>query len=158
MVASTKQLIYGVKFKSLKVIPDERGRLMEILRSDDPDFDRFGQVYLTTGYPGAVKAWHFHRKQTDHFCVVSGMMKVVLYDARDDSETHGVINEFFMGEHNPSFLKIPPFVYHGFKTISEHEALLINIPTEVYDYNEPDEHRVPPHDGSVPYDWHRKDG
>ncbi|MEP0813564.1 MAG: dTDP-4-dehydrorhamnose 3,5-epimerase family protein [bacterium] len=151
-------LITGVVFKKLKVIPDERGRLMEILRSDDPDFTRFGQVYLTTGYPGVIKAWHYHKRQTDHFCVVHGMMKVALYDSRADSPTFGAINEFFMGEHNPSLLVIPPLVFHGFKTISEHEALLINVPTEAYNYEDPDEFRVAPRGCDIPYDWDRRDG
>ena len=151
-------MIDGVKVKKLKIVPDERGRVMEILRSDDPDFIRFGQAYMTTGYPGVVKAWHFHEKQTDHFCVVAGMMKIVLYDGRDRSPTKGVYNEFFAGVHNPILIAIPPLVFHGFKTISENEALLINIPTEVYNYDSPDEKRLPPHGDDIPYDWNRKDG
>src|SRR3990170_1354878 len=71
-------MIEGVMVKQLKVIPDERGRLMEILRCDEEMFEKFGQVYLTTGYPGVVKAWHYHKGQTDHFCVVKGMMKEAL--------------------------------------------------------------------------------
>ncbi len=151
-------MIEGVVIKKLRVIPDERGRLMEIMRSDDELFIKFGQVYMTTGYPGVVKAWHYHRKQWDNFCVVKGMMKVVLYDAREDSPTKGEIMELFMGEHNPILLRIPPLVYHGFKTISENEAILINIPTELYNYEEPDEHRVHPHDNDIPYSWERRDG
>ncbi|RMG57243.1 MAG: dTDP-4-dehydrorhamnose 3,5-epimerase [Deltaproteobacteria bacterium] len=151
-------MIEGVVIKKLRVIPDERGRLMEILRSDDDLFIRFGQVYMTTGYPGVVKAWHYHRKQWDNFCVVKGMMKVVLYDAREDSPTKGELMELFMGEHNPILVRIPPLVYHGFKTISENEAILINIPTETYNYEEPDEHRVHPHDNDIPYSWERRDG
>src|SRR4030066_1948114 len=116
-------MIEGVMVKQLKVIPDERGRLMEILRCDEEMFEKFGQVYLTTGYPGVVKAWHYHKGQTDHFCVVKGMMKVVLYDPRDGSLTKGEVNEFFLGEHRPILLKIPPLVYHGFKTVSMEEAL-----------------------------------
>lgn len=153
-----KPLIEGVRFKRLTVIPDERGRLMEMLRSDDEMFIRFGQAYLTTAYPGVVKGWHYHRIQHDHFIVVKGMMKIVLYDPREDSATHGVINEFFMGEHNPLVLQIPPLVYHGFKCISEQEALVVNLPTEVYRHDDPDEHRVPAHDPSIPYDWSRTDG
>ena len=56
-------MIEGVKTKKLKVIPDERGRLMEMLRCDDDLFIQFGQAYLTTGYPGVVKGWHYHKKQ-----------------------------------------------------------------------------------------------
>lgn len=151
-------MIEGVKIKRLKVIPDERGRLMEMLRADDEVFTKFGQVYMTTTYPGAVKAWHYHKKQVDNFVVVMGMMKVVLYDGREDSPTHEEINEFFMGEYNPILLQIPAYVYHGFKCISESEAIVINCPTEVYNYQEPDEYRVPPHGGKIPYDWARKDG
>jgi dTDP-4-dehydrorhamnose 3,5-epimerase len=151
-------MISGVEIKKLKFIPDERGRLMEILRSDDAIFLKFGQAYMTTGYPGVVKAWHYHKKQWDNFCVVKGMMKVVLYDNREESPTKGKIMELFMGELNPLLVRIPPLVYHGFKCISEKEAILINIPTETYKYEDPDEFRVHPHDNDIPYSWERRDG
>ena len=151
-------MIHGVKVKKLKVVSDERGRLMEMLRADDELFLRFGQVYMTTAYPGVVKAWHYHKRQVDHFVCVKGMMKVVLYDSRPESSTHKEINEFFMGDYNPILLQIPPLVYHGFKCICEDEAIVINCPTEVYQYGEPDEYRIPAHGGEIPYDWARKDG
>jgi dTDP-4-dehydrorhamnose 3,5-epimerase len=151
-------MIDGVVTKKLKVIPDERGRLMEILRSDDQLFSKFGQVYMTTAYPGVVKGWHYHKKQTDHFSVVRGMIKLVLYDSRKDSPTRGEVNEFILGEHNPLLVKIPPLVFHGFKCVSEQEAICINVPTEVYDYDQPDEFRVDPHQNDIPYSWERKDG
>jgi dTDP-4-dehydrorhamnose 3,5-epimerase len=135
-------MIEGVMIKKLKVIPDERGRLMEILRVDDETFKGFGQVYMTTAYPGVVK----------------GMMKIVLYDNRKDSPTYGEINEFYAGEHNPILVHIPPHVCHGFTCISTEEALVINIPTEPYHYEDPDEFRIHPHDNDIPYKWGRKDG
>jgi dTDP-4-dehydrorhamnose 3,5-epimerase len=152
------KLIEGVKTKKLKVIPDERGRLMEMFRSDDEFFEKFGQVYMTTAYPGVVKGWHYHKIQSDNMVVVKGMMKIVLYDGRKGSKTFGQVNEFFVGEHNPTLVHIPPGVYHGFKCISEAEAMCINTPTETYNYAEPDEYRVDPHSEEVPYDWSRKDG
>ena len=79
-------MIDGVIVKKLKVIPDERGRLMEIMRSDDTFFKKFGQVYMTTAYPGVVKGWHYHKKQADNMAVVRGMMKIVLYDSRKKSK------------------------------------------------------------------------
>lgn len=150
--------IHGVLVKKLTQIPDERGRLMEILRCDDKEFTKFGQVYITTAFPGVVKAWHYHTKQSDAFCCVHGMMKVVLYDPRKDSPTQGCVNEFFMGPFNPMLVTIPSLVYHGFKTISEHEAILVNLVTEPYNRQDPDEFRVAPHGGEIPYDWSRKDG
>ena len=152
------ELIKDVRIKQLKVIPDERGRLMEMLRSDDDLFIQFGQLYMTTAYPGVVKGWHYHKKQIDNFVIVKGMVKVVLYDAREDSPTVGMVNEFFMGEHNPILLQIPNYVYHGFKCVGEREGIIINCPTERYDYKDPDEFRVHPHDNDIPYDWSRKDG
>jgi dTDP-4-dehydrorhamnose 3,5-epimerase len=152
------KLIDGVHIKQLKVIPDERGFLMEMLRVDDPFLQKFGQAYLTVAYPGVVKGWHYHKKQTDHFVGVNGMLKVVLYDGREGSSTHGLVNEFFLGERNPILLVIPPLVLHGMKGIGTAPAFLINIPTEPYNYKEPDEFRVHPHDIDIPYDWDRKDG
>ena len=151
-------MIDGVKVKRLKVIPDERGFLMEMMRDDDEFFQKFGQVYLSVVYPGVVKGWHYHRKQTDHFVFVKGMAKVVLYDGRDDSATKGEVNEFFMGEQNPILLVIPPLVLHGMKGIGTEPAYLVNTPTEHYEYDDPDEHRVDPNGDEVPYDWGRKDG
>jgi dTDP-4-dehydrorhamnose 3,5-epimerase len=151
-------MIHGVATKKLRVIPDERGRLMEILRADDELFSQFGQVYMTTAYPGVVKGWHYHKKQTDHFSVVKGMIKLVLYDSRKDSPTKGEVNEFILGEHNPLLVKIPPLVFHGFKCVSEQEAICINVPTEVYNYDQPDEFRAHPHENDIPYKWERKDG
>src|SRR3989304_7257092 len=128
----TKGLIEGVQVKQLRVICDERGKLMEMLRSDDPFFQKFGQVYVTTGYPGVVKAWHYHKKQTDYFVVVKGMAKVALYDPREGSPPKGTVSEFFMGEDNPILITIPPLVVHGFKAYGAEPAYLINCPTEVY--------------------------
>ncbi|HUU50127.1 MAG TPA: dTDP-4-dehydrorhamnose 3,5-epimerase family protein [Nitrospinota bacterium] len=151
-------MIEGVKIKKLKVMPDTRGRLMEILRADDDLFVKFGQVYMTAAYPGVVKGWHYHKKQTDNFAVVKGMMKVVLYDNRKGSSTYGEVNEFFMGDYNPLLISVPKEVIHGFKCISETEAIVINCPSEVYNYEDPDEFRIDPHKNDIPYDWADRDG
>ena len=151
-------MIEGVKLKDLKVIPDERGRLMEILRADDELFQKFGQVYMTTAYPGVVKAWHYHKLQTDNMAVIKGMMKIALYDARKDSPTYSEVNEFFLGEHNFKLIQIPKMIYHGFKCISQEEAIVINIPTQPYNREHPDEYRVDPYENNIPYDWRLKEG
>lgn len=151
-------LIDGVVVKNLKVIPDERGYLMEILRDDDHFYEKFGQAYLTAVYPGVVKGWHYHKVQVDHFTCVKGMIKVVLYDAREDSPTHGLVNEFFLGDKNASLVRIPNNVLHGMKGVGTEMGLLLNIPTVHYHYDDPDEFRVHPHDNDIPYDWSQKDG
>ncbi|MGQ9464646.1 MAG: polysaccharide biosynthesis C-terminal domain-containing protein [bacterium] len=153
-----KKLIEGVQIKKLKLLPDERGRLMEILRSDDEIYEKFGQVYITSAYPGVVKAWHYHKLQNDNMTVINGMAKIVLYDDRANSKTQGIINEFFVGEHNHLLIHIPRFIWHGFKCISAVECIILNIVTECYNYDRPDEYRKDPHNSNIPYVWARKDG
>ena len=97
-------MIKDVKTKKLNLIPDDRGRLMEMLRADDEAFEEFGQVYLSTTYPGVVKAWHYHKLQKDNFACVKGMIRLVLADTRESSPTKGEINEFYIGELNPTLV------------------------------------------------------
>jgi dTDP-4-dehydrorhamnose 3,5-epimerase len=151
-------MIDGAAVKHLRMIADERGRLMEILRGDEELFSRFGQVYMTTTYPQVVKAWHYHKKQDDFIACLKGMLKLVLYDDREGSPTRGQISEFFVGDYNPCLVKVPRMVYHGWKCISPEEAIIINIPTEPYDSEAPDEYRLDPHKNNIPYRWERKDG
>ncbi len=158
IVRSTGRLIEGAGVRRAKVIPDERGRLGEILRNDDPWFEKFGQVYFTTTYPGVVKAWHYHAKQFDHFYVIRGLVKVGLYDARPESPTQGTVNEVYLGEHCPGLVRIPPGVQHGWMCVSETEAYIVNLVSEAYDPRQPDEFRTHPHDNDIPYDWTRRDG
>jgi dTDP-4-dehydrorhamnose 3,5-epimerase len=150
--------IDGVKVKALRLVPDERGWLMEILRRDEEGlFAQFGQVYVSATYPGVVKAWHYHRNQTDNFACVAGMIKLVLVDTREGSPTRGAVNEFFIGAQNPQLVQIPAGVYHGWKCISLEMSLVVNVPDQPYNRSEPDEERLEPH-GTLPYDWARKDG
>ncbi len=148
-------MIEGVKVKVLKPIPDERGRLMEMLRSDDDIFIKFGQVYMTTAFPGVVKAWHYHKKQTDSFICVFGKMRVGLYDSRPNSKTYKEVNEFILSPEEPKLVQIPNMVYHGFKCIDTKESIIINIPTELYNYKEPDEFRLDAYENDIPFDWRK---
>ena len=150
--------ISGVKVRKLRLIPDERGWLMEMLRSDWEEFEKFGQTYVTACYPGVIKAWHYHKQQTDHFICISGMAKVALYDPREGSPTRGLVNEFFMGSLNPILVKIPNLVYHGFTAVGSETAVIVNVPTEVYKYDKPDEYRIPYDDPSIPYRWEVRSG
>ncbi len=148
-------MIDGVIVKKLKIIPDERGRLMEILRSDEPVFKKFGQVYMTTALPGVVKAWHYHKKQDDNFTCVHGKMRLALYDARPKSTTYKEVNDFVISLESPMLVHIPKNVYHGFKCVSDTEAIVINTVTFPYNYKNPDEYRVDAYENDIPYDWRK---
>ena len=151
--------IHDIKIKRLKVIPDERGFLMEILRKDDIEFfNDFGQVYISGVNSGAIKAWHYHKKQTDCVACIKGLIKLVIYDGRVDSPTYGMLEEFFIGELNPMLVKIPKGCYHGWKGIDKDVSLVVNCPDKLYSYSSPDEHRLKPNSIEIPYDWKRIDG
>lgn len=147
------RLIDGVKERKLRAIPDERGYLMELLRSDWEEFDTFAQSYLTTCYPGVIKAWHYHKRQWDHFICLQGMARVVLYDDREESPTQKELNIFHIGTHNPLLIGIPPLVYHGFTATGGDMAMIINFPTQLYCYHSPDEYRLDYNDPRIPYNW-----
>ncbi len=146
-------MIQDVVVKKLKPMVDERGMLMEILRSDESIFDRFGQCYVTVVHPGIVKGWHYHKKQFDHFCCLRGTAKIVLYDGRENSQTYREVNEFILSLDSPLLVKIPPYVFHGFTAVGEEDAMILNLPTELYHYQEPDEFRENPFSEKIPYDW-----
>ena len=149
-------MIEGVRVKKLKVIPDNRGRLMEMLRCDEEIFEGFGQVYMTTAYPGIIKAWHCHKLQSDNFTCVFGKILLALYDGRVHSSSFGEVDDFIISPDEPKLIHIPKEVYHGFKNIGDSEALIINIVTEPYNYNNPDEYRLDPLDKKIGYKWNRK--
>lgn len=160
-------MIDGVVVKDLKVIPDERGWLMEMLRCDEAIFNKFGQVYASATYPNVVKGFHYHEKQHDNVVCICGMIKLVLFDDRKDSPTYCEINEYFIGVRKPRLVHIPPMVYHGWKCIENETAIVINTVSEPYHYQKPDEFRVDPHSAeeqirkigySIPYNWARSDG
>ena len=152
------QMIEGVNVKRLKKLSDERGFLMEIMRCDDKLFKKFGQVYMTTAKPGYVKAWHYHKKQTDNFVCVKGSMRVGLYDGREHSKTKGEVQEFILSLDEPILLQIPPKILHGFESNIEEESVIISIPTEKYNYNNPDEFRVDPFNNDIPFKWKSEKG
>jgi len=151
-------IINGVIIKELNPILDERGYLQECLRSDWPMFDKFGQAYITIAFPNIVKAWHRHKIQTDNMTCVMGDAKLVLYDGQEEFSTYKQINEIFFGEKNPSLVTIPNKIWHGFNAIGGKMILILNIPTELYNYNEPDEYRLPYNKKKIDYDWEIKMG
>lgn len=144
-------MLDGVKVIPLKQLPDERGKIMHMLRCDDPHFEQFGEIYFSVVYPGVIKGWHIHTKITLNYAVVSGMIKLVLYDPRDDSPTKGQIQEIFMGEDNYVLVKIPPGIYNGFKGIGVKPAIVANCATLPHDPGEIQ--RVDPFSKEIPYNW-----
>ncbi|MFN3301496.1 MAG: dTDP-4-dehydrorhamnose 3,5-epimerase family protein [Patescibacteria group bacterium] len=150
-------MIEGVKIKKLKVIKDDRGFLMEILRSDDKIFEKFGQVYITFCKYGVAKAWHYHKLQDDYFVCLQGKALVGLYDARKKSKTYGKIAKFILvgpeEKGQQIVLKIPKGVVHGFTALTKKGAKILNVPTKVYNYKKPDEYRLPWQTKEIPFKW-----
>jgi len=148
-------MIQDVLVTPLKRIADERGAILHMLRSDDPHFQQFGEAYFSYVYPGAIKGWHFHRRMTQNYAVPCGMIKLVLYDGREDSPTKGELMEVFQGDWNYCLVTIPPGVWNGYKGVGSPFSIVANCATETHDPSEMD--RKDPFDPSIPYDWARKD-
>jgi dTDP-4-dehydrorhamnose 3,5-epimerase len=144
-------MIQGVGVFPLRQIPDERGKIMHMLRCDDAHFEAFGEIYFSVVYQGVVKGWHLHKSMTLNYAVVSGMIKLVLYDDRDGSPTRGELQEIYVGEANYVLVRIPPGVWNGFKGIGTSPAIVANCATLPHDADEIV--RMDPFDSCIPYDW-----
>lgn len=149
-------MIEGVEVHPLRQIPDERGKVMQMLRSDDPWFEKFGEIYFSVVYPGVIKGWHLHKRMTLNYAVMSGMIKLVLYDDREGSPSRGKLEEIFTGEDNYALIKVPPGIWNGFKGIGVKAAIVANCATEPHDPSEIV--RLDPRSDKISYNWDLKDG
>ncbi|MEW6165082.1 MAG: dTDP-4-dehydrorhamnose 3,5-epimerase family protein [Pseudomonadota bacterium] len=144
-------MIDGVVVTPLRQIPDERGKVMHMLRVDSPVFMQFGEIYFSTVFPGAVKAWHIHKEMTLNYAVPHGRIKFVLYDDRPASPSRGEIQEIFLGPDSYCLVTVPPMVWNGFKGIGTETAIVANCASIPH---RPDEiERKPAADPGIPYDW-----
>lgn len=144
-------MIEGVLIHTLKQIPDERGKIMHMLRKDDPHFEKFGEIYFSVVYPGVIKGWHLHKEMILNYAVVFGTIKLALYDDRPESHTRGNLMELFVGDGNYVLVKIPPGVWNGFKGIGTTQAIVANCSSLPHDINEII--RLDPFENHIPYDW-----
>lgn len=146
-------MIDGVVVVPLKLLPNARGRLMEITRQDDPYAIKFEQVYLTSTYPGVVKAWYRHHRQVDQLASISGLTRLALFDGRPDSPTYRLVQEIYLGELSPRLVRIPPGVWHGFQAVGTQEAFLLHLNSHGFDPTHPDEDRLAANDPQIPFVW-----
>lgn len=148
-------MIEGLIITPLRRIPDERGSIMHMLRSDSPHFIKFGEIYFSTAYPGVIKGWHEHTKQIQNYSVISGMIKLVLYDNRNESSTYKKIQEIFMGDDNYCLVTIPVGIIMGYKCIGEKKCILANCSTLPHDPTEMKSYD-PLNFKDIDYDWSLK--
>lgn len=148
-------MIQGVQSRELQVNADDRGHLVELFRSDWAEFDPEPEMaYYSLSYPGVVRAWHRHTKgQVDYFACPKGRIRVGIYDDREESATRGETDSFVLGEHVQRLVRIPGACWHGFEVLGSEPAMLVNFPTNLYDYDDPDEQRLPPHTPDIPFEW-----
>jgi dTDP-4-dehydrorhamnose 3,5-epimerase len=144
-------MIKGVVITPLKQIPDERGKIMHMLRCDADMFQGFGEIYFSCVYPDAIKGWHIHKKMILNYAVPHGHIKFVLYDDRAESSTRGELQEIFLGPDNYCLVTVPPFVWNGFKGIGTEMAIVANCASIPHDAEEID--RLDPFDPLIPYSW-----
>lgn len=147
-------LIEGVVARAFPLWPDDRGYFLEVGRMGEgliADFPAASQISAAVNYPGIIKAFHYHLKQTDYWVPVAGMLQVALVDLRPASRTYGKRNTFYLGALRPWHLLIPPGVGHGYKVIGETPSTLVYVTNRVYD--PADEGRIAYDDPGIAYDW-----
>lgn len=147
-----EQRIEGVRVRPAITQSDERGSLTEIY-SESWDFsdDPLVYVYQVTIRVGQTKGWVVHYRQDDRLFFDDGAVKVVLYDARKESTTFGLVNELFFGSANRALLRIPVGVFHAITNIGESEVRFVNCPTRPYRHANPDKARLPIDTDAIPY-------
>jgi dTDP-4-dehydrorhamnose 3,5-epimerase len=155
LAADSKDLIPGVRIKPYPLWPDDRGYFLEVLRVGQGLAGEFPaestQVSAALSYPGTIKAFHFHRHQTDCWVPVQGMFQVALVDLRKQSPSFGARNTLYAGTLRPWQILIPPGVAHGYKVIGADPGLLVYVTDRFY--NPKDEGRIPYNDPQIKYDW-----
>ncbi len=151
------RLVSGIAVKRLRIHADERGSVFEVLRAGEEIAGSFAQLNIVTAFPGVIKGWRRHREQSGLFAAASGTIKLVIHDDRTGSETAGETNEFILGDRNPILVRVPAGVLYGFKAFGDREAVVVHLADRPYRASDPDEDRVDPHLGDVPYDWDRPD-
>ena len=144
--------IEGVVVRELTTHVDERGFFREIIRKTDPFFaEGFGQWSYSLMLNGVIKAWHFHRIQTDWWYAADGALRIGLCDMRPGSKTHKKTMDFMAGDlYQAVVVKIPPGVAHGCKVV-QGPAHLFYVTSHVY--NPDDVIRLPYDDPEIAFDW-----
>lgn len=154
-IPKSTDLIAGVQVEAYPLWPDDRGYFLEVARLGQGLVSQFPaestQVSAALSYPGTIKAFHIHKRQTDFWVPAAGMFQVVLADLRPDSPTFGRRNTLYCGELKPWQILIPPGVAHGYKVIGERAAMLVYVTDRHYDPS--DEGRIPHDDPGIAYDW-----
>ncbi|MCX5797449.1 MAG: dTDP-4-dehydrorhamnose 3,5-epimerase family protein [Elusimicrobia bacterium] len=144
-------MLHGVAVHPLRQILDERGKVMHMLRRDDPWFEKFGEIYFSVVNPDAIKAWHLHKTMTLNYAVVSGQITLVLFDVRPESPTRGQLQEISAGQESYALVTVPPGIWNGFKGIAPAPSIVANCATVPHD---PEEIvRIDPFSKDIPYDW-----
>ena len=143
--------IDGVVIQPLKQIKDDRGAVLHMLRADSPLFLKFGEVYFSEVFPGAVKAWKRHKKMTQLFAVPIGEITLVIYDDRHNSVSKGKKLILEMGRDNYCLVKIPPRLWYGFKCTSPRPALIANCADIPHDKMESE--ALDQNDPTIPHEW-----
>tara|TARA_B110000483_G_scaffold200876_1_gene241531 strand:+ start:681 stop:1130 length:450 start_codon:yes stop_codon:yes gene_type:complete len=147
-------MIFGVNINKKKQFIDERGKIMRMLRVGDEEFTKFGEIYFSYTYPGAVKAWHRHKQMTLNYAAVFGKIKLVLFDDRINSPTFNQIQEIYLSDEDYFTVTIPPMIWNGFKAIVNQPAIIANCSDQVHSEDEID--RKDYNDSSIGYDWNIK--
>jgi dTDP-4-dehydrorhamnose 3,5-epimerase len=134
----------GMQVRDLITHSDERGTVCELF---DPRWavqpDPMVFAYTFTIRPGLAKGWGVHREHHDRYAFLNGELELVLYDAREDSGTSGLVSTVVLSQLRRRLITIPPGVWHAERNIGLDDVVVVNFPTIPYDHAGPDKERLP---------------
>lgn len=150
--------IDGVITREVLHVPRDHGVVTEAYRSEwDPTGLPVVHIYQSRLFPGAIGAWSCHMKSIDRLFVNQGHLKIVLFDGREESRTYRMLREYHVGDARPTFIVLPAGIWHGLQNLGSSDALLLNMPTHAYEYEDPDHWRLPYDTEQIPYSWHARE-
>lgn len=136
-----------VRVRDLDQIHGINGKVMHMLRADDPAFSGFGEIYFSTIHPGAIKAWHKHSVKTVNLAVIAGLARIAVFDPDDGAAS------FIVGPENYKLVTIPPGIWYGFQCAGPETAVIADCADRPFEPGE--QANLPWNAAEIPFDWEK---
>ncbi len=142
--------LHGVIAHQPPIHVDHRGALVEMFTRPDFWERDYAYAYQTSIRPGMLKGWFAHEEKVDRYHLVAGELLVLLYDDRPESPTRGQSQRLLLSERSVRQVLIPQRIWHLSLNVGDVEAILVNLPTTLYNHEKPDRQHIPFDSGEIP--------
>jgi dTDP-4-dehydrorhamnose 3,5-epimerase len=144
--------LHGVIAHQPPIHVDHRGALVEMFTRPEFWEKDFAYAYQTSIRPGMLKGWFAHQEKMDRYHIVAGELLLLLYDDRPESPTRGQAQKLLLSERSARQVLIPPRIWHLSLNVGQGEAILVNLPSSLYNHEKPDRAHIPFDSADIPVD------